>query len=122
MDKIITVNEDHVPHISRPLPENISYDMKMPELQDMKWLKINSLGFGQEGSSDKNDNGIHEIKRASRMLAASGVPFSILCERRTDDQEIAFAIGTENCSMTETILYTSFGTAVYESYTPCQEW
>lgn len=128
-------------HKDKPTFHVPERNMGMKKMPDLHWIKITSLGFGQE-SDDEDDSAFHEIDRAAKLFAASGVSFSLLCERthavrlpgeagmegaledssRSNDDKIVFAVGFEDEHTASGILRAAFGTVFYESYTPSSQW
>lgn len=111
-----------IDHRNKPAYHISEHSVRVGKMPTLHWIKITSLGFGQE-SDNENESNFHEMDCAARLFAASGVPFSLLCERAQDhDDKIVFAVGLEDEQFASSVLHAAFGTVSCESYTPAPQW
>lgn len=115
----ISVDQNEINrHLSFPLARKLSYSVSAPDMPELSWYKVSSLGFGYEKDKDTANADAEDrlLDYAASLFASCGQPFSILCER--DDGGIVYAVGCREANLAPRLLKSAFGTAGTEEYIP----
>lgn len=107
-------------HLAVPSIGKKAYCLNAKPMSKLSWWNITSLGFGIEGESEEKGNhqDFHMLDKAASLFAASGKPFSLLCEHVEGSNTIVFAIGCEETHFAEHVLRSAFGTVKGRKYEP----
>lgn len=115
----ISVDQNEIlRHLSSPTDDYIAHSVAVPDMPELKWYRISSLGFGFEKDKGNintdSDNGL--LDYAASLFATCNQPFAILCERM--DGKIVYAIGCKDENLAPRLLKSAFGTVKAENYDP----
>lgn len=116
----LSIQEKQIPRYnSAPLITKAKDGISFPAMPAFIWHRISSLGFGMEGDDEKQQKTAYrEAEAAAGLFLASGIPFSLLCERAMDDNRITFAVGCGDDKLPVSFLSGAFGALECESYQP----
>lgn len=111
----LAVDEERInSHINAPRPNGYEHAVPVDQMPSLCWYKVEALGFGTDSDAPYNERTPQEISLAAYLLASSGKPFSVLCQRSSLSEKAVFAIGSENDSLVPAVLRAAFGTVKYE--------
>lgn len=110
--------EEILHHLIQPTDDCITHSIAVPDMPELKWYRICSLGFGfeKDNGSTTAESETELLDYAASLFATSNQPFSLLCERK--DGEITYAIGCTEESFAPRLLKSAFGTVIFKKYTP----
>lgn len=96
---------------------NFSFAEKA-DISSFYWFKIEALGFGREvtDNADGSSQSVSELSKAASLFASVGIPFSLLCTRKTKQEKIIFAIGCPQKKIIPVVLQAAFGITRYKHY------
>ena len=116
--------KDIVAHKTKPELNTVPHAIPINMMAEFHWIKVVALGYGKESAEnrDSTEAAFNELNQASRLFLSSGNDFSILCEKKTDTENIIFAIGCEDRNIADSLLGASFGSVKTMPYTPSNEW
>ncbi len=107
-------------HLSIPTDDCIEHSVAVSAMPALKWYRIISLGFGfEKDKGNFNADSENELlDYAASLFATCNQPFSILCEKKEKDDEVAYAIGCAEDALAPRLLKSAFGTVKSQNYTP----
>ena len=110
----ISINQEEIlHHLIQPTDDCITHSIAVPDMPELKWYRICSLGFGfeKDNGSTTAESETELLDYAASLFATSNQPFSLLCERK--DGEITYAIGCTEESFAPRLLKSAFGTVIF---------
>lgn len=104
-------------HSNAPLITRVEQGIPCSEMPPITWHRVVALGFDMEDERAQKLSS-KEIETAAELFLASGISFSLLCERPIDSSCIVFAVGSSDVRHPVSIMRGAFGTIREEVYEP----
>jgi len=94
----LSIQEDQIyQHSNAPLLTRVEQGIPCGEMHPITWHRVVALGFDMEGEDERAQKlSPKEMETAAELFLASGISFSLLCERPMDSSRVVFAVGSSD--------------------------